>query len=857
MLRINPLPFLLFGFLPLAVGCERETKLISVLPSLAVSATSVAPVATVGGAPVTETVTVVNGTDGSLEGLSVSVQFLGGQTGWLTATLSQSTATRDQAASIQLRATPGPLGLGVYQAKVILAAQGAGNGPIEIAVRLTIDPRPPAKLRLVTQTSSQSPNGVAFDQQPVVQLLNAVDEPVLKAGVVVAAAIGSGGGELLGPATAVTGPDGRAGFVGLAVLGAVGPRTLTFSASNLASATSTPVELIPGAAKALEAVSATTQVIDAGTAAVAPRARVVDQSGNGIAGFSVGFVASAGSSIAPNGSLTTSATGVAGPLSWVLSPAAGSNTVTASAPGLVGSPLTFSATGRTGAASELVKQSGDNVTGLVNAVLGTPHVIKVTDAFGNGVSGVAISWGVTGGGSVSPVVSTTDQGGSAQAVRTLPAAPGPVTTTASATIGGVSRSVSFAVTTVNSGPALIVKVTGDAQTAVAGATLPTALEVRVTNGLGNPEPNASVTFTTPNGGTFPGGAVIVTGATGLASTTWKLSAVAGAQTAQAAVGGPAPVVFTATATAGAVSASQSSVAVSPGSITAGGPGSVITVTAKDAGGNPISGLPVVLGVIGAATTTPIGATNASGQATSTLTATVAGNKLVSATVGGIPITQTSTVTVVAGTPTQIVALVTTSPSVRFGLGVSPTPSVQVRDGFGNGVPGVTVSFGVTTGQSSVAPTSTATNSSGTASVSSWVIGALFAGPSADNVYNRVVATASGAGISGNPITFLGTAAVSFGTDLAPFVRRTQAAGGCTQAGCHGSSQVPNFSSADATLYAFLTTGSRYVVASDSVNSTTTTNLLWRKPGLGHTPPAFPANRVTLIKAWIAQGAPNN
>lgn len=859
MLRPRFLRLVLFGVGFLALGCERESKLISVLPTLAVSTTSVSSVATVGGAPVTETVTIVNGTDGGLEGLSVSVQFIGGVTGWLTANLNQTSATREQPASIQLRATPGSLGLGVYLAKVVVSAQGAGNGPITVGVRLTIDPRPPTKLGIVTQASSQVPNGETFDRQPVVQLLNAINEPAAKAGVVVAVAIGSGGGQLVGATTSVTGPDGRATFVGLGLLGSVGNRTLIFSGPNLTAVSSSPVGLVPGAAKALEATSALVQTADAGTAvAEAPQARVVDQSGNGIQGFPVTFVASAGSTVTPAGALTTSGTGTAGPTSWVLNPVAGANSVTASAAGLAGSPLTFTASGRVGAAAALIKQSGDNVIGLVNSVLGTPHVVQVTDAFGNGVGGIAISWGVTGGGSVNPTTGVTDQAGRAQAVRTLPGAAGAATTTASATIGGTVRTVGFGVTVVNSGPALIVKLTGDGQTAVAGSTLPTALQVRVTNGLGNPEPNVVVTFTTPNGGSFPGGAAIPTNASGLASTTWRLGTLAGPQTAQAAVGGPAPAAFAATATAGAVSPAQSTIAVSPTSISAGGSGSLITVTARDAGGNPVSGLPVVLGVIGAATTTPIGATNASGQATSTLTATAAGVKVASATVGGTLITQTATVTVVAGTPTQIVAQVSTTPSVRFGQAVSPAPSVRVLDAFGNGVPSVAMTFGITTGQSTVAGPS-ATNSSGIATAA-WTIGALFGGPGANNVYNRLVVTATGGGISNNPITFVGTAAVSFASDLVPFFRRTQATGGCTNSSCHGNSnpfQVPNYDQATASLYAFLTSGTRYVVAFDSTNSSASANLLWRNPALGHTPSAFPTNLVTIIKAWVRQGAPNN
>jgi hypothetical protein len=160
----------------------------------------------------------------------------------------------------------------------------------------------------------------------------------------------------------------------------------------------------------------------------------------------------------------------------------------------------------------------------------------------------------------------------------------------------------------------------------------------------------------------------------------------------------------------------------------------------------------------------------------------------------------------------------------------------------------------------VGPATTGAN--GIATVSSWVIAALFTGPSADNVYNRLVVTASGGGISGNPITFLGTAAVSFASDLVPFWRRSQATGGCINSSCHGNSnpgQNPNYEQATSTLYTFLTTGTRYV--SDTTTVTGTVNYLWRKPakaGITHSPPsAFPTNLVTVIKAWIAQGAPNN
>src|SRR5256886_6073367 len=73
--------------------------------------------------------------------------------------------------------------------------------------------------------------------------------------------------------------------------------------------------------------------------------------------------------------------------------------------------------------------------------------------------------------------------------------------------------------------------------------------------------------------------------------------------------------------------------------------STITVTAKDANGNPIGGATVVLAATGSGNTLtqPSGTTDATGVATGTLSATVAGPKTVSATVDGAALTQTTAV----------------------------------------------------------------------------------------------------------------------------------------------------------------------------------------------------------------------
>src|SRR5882762_2836502 len=99
------------------------------------------------------------------------------------------------------------------------------------------------ELTLTTQPSGTAQSGVAFAQQPVVQVRDGVGNAVSQSGVTVTAAIASGGGALGSTATATTNTAGAATFTSLSIAGAVGPRTLGFTAPGLNGATSAPVNL--------------------------------------------------------------------------------------------------------------------------------------------------------------------------------------------------------------------------------------------------------------------------------------------------------------------------------------------------------------------------------------------------------------------------------------------------------------------------------------------------------------------------------------------------------------------------------------------------------------------------------------
>jgi galactose oxidase-like protein/invasin-like protein/Big-like domain-containing protein len=169
---------------------------------------------------------------------------------------------------------------------------------------------------------------------------------------------------------------------------------------------------------------------------------------------------------------------------------------------------------------------------------------------------------------------------------------------------------------------------------------------------------------------------------------------------------------------GGVSAALSTVAAAPSSIAAGSGTSTITVTAKDASGNALSGATVVLSATGTGNTVtqPPGTTGANGVATGTISSTVAESKTVSATIDGTAITQTATVTVT--TTSQVVSasqstVVATPTSIPTG-GATSTVTVTAKDASGNPISGATVVLAQTGSMSLLTQPAGTTNASGVA-----------------------------------------------------------------------------------------------------------------------------------------------
>ncbi len=327
---------------------------------------------------------------------------------------------------------------------------------------------------------------------------------------------------------------------------------------------------------------------------------------------------------------------------------------------------------------------------------------------------------------------------------------------------------------------------------------------------------------------------------------------------------------------GSSSASQSTVVALPATFTAGSGSSTITVTVKDAGGAPLAGSTVTLSATGPGLMTitqPGATTNASGVATGTVTATITGSYAVRATLNGTTtVAQQASVTVTAAAASTIAqAGGFSATGARFGQAVTTLPAVVVRDAFGNAVSGVTVTFAIAKGLSTVGNGSTTsatsvpvvTDATGVAALSSW---ALTSVASAGNygtlidVNNSVNATA---GLSGSPVGFTTSVAVFYAADIQPIWDKTTGTiKACSTSGCHANPFGNPPILVSGLSRANLVANSAYWSTGDSTTISNTTNrLLYRlvsgAPVMPDGYPALPANVIGIIRAYIKQGVPNN
>lgn len=362
---------------------------------------------------------------------------IGGQTvtwnvmqggGSMSPATSVSNASGEARSFLQLGPTPG--------VNRVTASLGTLS-PVEFTAMAMA--RAASQLGMVAGNNQEATMGSQLPQQVVVRATDATGVPV--AGVSVSFAVTTGGGTVQ-PGVIATDANGHASATW--TLGAtVGTQTLSASATgtNSVSFTATARQVT---GRSLMIVSGNGQTGAVSTTLPAALVvRLLEDGGAPVSGATVLFSASGTNGTVTPTSATTNANGEAS-TSWRLGTLAGTQTASASASGT--GPVSFTATATPGTASQLTIASGNNQVAGASQPLPLPVVMQVTDAWGNAVAGVTVSFSVTsGGGSITPGSATTDATGRASASWTLGSSLG--LQGAQATVAGIGNALLSATAT--------------------------------------------------------------------------------------------------------------------------------------------------------------------------------------------------------------------------------------------------------------------------------------------------------------------------------------------------------------------------------------------------------------------------
>ncbi|MDQ6610851.1 MAG: Ig-like domain-containing protein, partial [Gemmatimonadota bacterium] len=424
------------------------------------------------------------------------------------------------------------------------------------------------------------------------------------AGVPVAFAVASGGGQLTGAST-TTNAAGIASL-GTWTLGAAGANTLTATAANIASpvtftATANALPILTTlqvtAAPASLQVGQTSQVTATGR----------DQYGAAIAAGPIVWSSSPQASVTPFGVVTALSAGQA--------------TITATA-ATISAQTVISITALP--ASRLAISSAVPAVVANRAPLTTQPVLQLVDANGAAVAqaGVVVQASLTGVGALAGTTTATTNASGAASFSGLEVrgAAGAKTLTFTAT-GYPAVALNF---TLVAGAASNIAINSGAnQTATAGTVLPVLLSVAVTDADANPVSNAPVNFAVASGVGALTGANTITNAMGVATLgSWTLGLVGTNSVVATVANTTVTTTFTAVATAPANVPMLTSLvfAINGVPLQVGGTAQA-SVTGRDQTGAVIATGPVVWTATGAATISQAGVITGVSAGTATITAT--------------------------------------------------------------------------------------------------------------------------------------------------------------------------------------------------------------------------------------------
>ncbi len=375
-----------------------------------------------------------------------------------------------------------------------------------------------------------------------------------------------------------------------------------------------------------------------------------------------------GGSVSPR-STTTGQDGTA-QFTWTLGSKLGTQTLTATFSGTGSATLTATVTANAtaGAASSVIAASEAFQAVVVGRAVPILPSVQITDAFGNPIAGIPVTFEAVAPGST---LNGTSQTSNAQGIATL----GGWTignAAQSYTIRGVIPGGAAAQFEARGIPAALVALEGANQSVNAGTAVPVNPAVKATRDDGSALANVPVEFTVQSGGGSLVGGSAQTGADGIARVTrWVLGVNPGPNRIHAATTGRTPIAFDATgvlATPAQVIASTTPLNGFFGNYLNANP----EVTVLDAQGNPVAGATVSFQVSagGGRVTQPAGATDFLGKgSTTSWRLGASGAQTLSATVGSLP-------------PVNFTAQASDPPAstfrfeVRYATGTTPTAAQQ-------------------------------------------------------------------------------------------------------------------------------------------------------------------------------------
>jgi adhesin/invasin len=655
------------------------------------------PTSTTAGATISAVmVKLTDSGNNPVGGVAVTLSAQGGA-GSLEGTLTGTTDITGTVTFNDLRITAA----GTYQLKAVAGALSALSNSFQIT------PAAAANITVFSGNGQTAAVGTAYGSPLRASVVDAFGNPIPNASVTFTAPASGASVTFAGSSTVATDSSGiavspvatanqTAGAFQVTATTAGAPQPATFNLTNAA-----------GAADQLAFTQQPVNTVAGQTIAPPVVVQLQDSAGNP--------VAMAGVSVNMQGSPVTGRLGTVRGTATAVTDSTGKATFSSLSPNQVGTyTLLAQATGvssatsvpftvTAGIAAAIQATGGTPQNATVNLAFANPLQATVTDALGNPVSGVPVTFTAPGSGAsaaLSAGSAVTDSSGHASVTAIANSVAGAYQVTATA--AGVSGTASFALTNLAAGAASLVFVQQPAST-TAGAVI-SAVTVRISDGSNNPVSGTTVTLSTQVGsGTLEGTLSGPTDITGTATFNdlritavgaYQLKAVAGALSALSNLFKITP-----------AAAANITVFGGNGQTAAVGTayGSPLRASVLDVFGNAIANAQVTFqapasGASVTFATSATVATDSSGIATSPVATAngTAGAFQVTATTAGAPQPATFNLTNVAGTANKLAFAQQPSNTVA-GQVITPPVVVQLQDSFGNAVAmgGVSVSLQAT------------------------------------------------------------------------------------------------------------------------------------------------------------------